>query len=711
MILSFNMLDVICLFILVPVIVYLMLSSSSSSSASPRYRHGSFAPVRANGQAMWHVDGKDYMSAVADAIEAAKTEIMITDWQMNPEIFMKRPDSGVDSLHWRLDKMLLRKADQGVQVTILLYKEMELALDLGSAHVAKLLGNHKNIEVFRHPDTVTGLQNLFRWTHHEKIVIVDRNIAFVGGIDLCYGRWDTRNHELMDDYPIHPCVAENNASRDKPNHQRRRHARWVGKDYKNTFCAKEEKTDWDKPLEGYVGVERNEIPRMPWHDVSCSFTGEVVQDAVKHFTDRYNVITKPWWRRYWDYLIQYFYNTNQVTKQTSRTAHDQLPGIVDDSSADQPHKVITKPWWRSYWDSARQYLYNTSEVLKQGSGYNVYVQLLRSVDNWSAGQPHEHSIHNAYVDAIKNAKHFIYIENQFFISSQDMGEVDNEIQEALVERIVRAHKAEESFHVMVIIPLKPEFPGDWDAQNWDAKALQSVTFWNQATIFHGEYSLLSKLKRRNIPNEVAMKYFSVYSLRKYDLIGTHFVTEIVYVHSKIMIVDDRLAIIGSANINDRSMLGNRDSEIAVMIEDLDFVDGRMDGAEYMMGRFSHSLRCDLLKEHLGMDGDSEGDMKIKDPLANSFIEGVADLAKKNTGLFLLVFGKGLLPRDDVQDFEELKGCKDIPVRQEDTSQTRKILTEIKGTIVNHPSNFLSKDLKPDKILTRTNIVTVVKPDY
>ena len=40
-------------------------------------------------------------------------------------------------------------------------------------------------------------------------------------------------------------------------------------------------------------------------------------------------------------------------------------------------------------------------------------------------------------------------------------------------------------------------------------------------------------------------------------------TEIIYVHSKIMIVDDNITIIGSANINDRSMLGARDSEIAV----------------------------------------------------------------------------------------------------------------------------------------------------
>ena len=34
-----------------------------------------------------------------------------------------------------------------------------------------------------------------------------------------------------------------------------------------------------------------------------------------------------------------------------------------------------------------------------------------------------------------------------------------------------------------------------------------------------------------------------------------------------MIIDDRIALIGSANINDRSMMGSRDSEIAVVIED------------------------------------------------------------------------------------------------------------------------------------------------
>jgi phosphatidylserine/phosphatidylglycerophosphate/cardiolipin synthase-like enzyme len=44
------------------------------------------------------------------------------------------------------------------------------------------------------------------------------------------------------------------------------------------------------------------------------------------------------------------------------------------------------------------------------------------------------------------------------------------------------------------------------------------------------------------------------------------VTELIYVHSKLLIADDRLVICGSANINDRSMLGKRDSEVAVIIE-------------------------------------------------------------------------------------------------------------------------------------------------
>lgn len=47
-------------------------------------------------------------------------------------------------------------------------------------------------QILRHPDHAKA--GVFLWAHHEKIVVVDQSTAFLGGIDLCYGRWDTHEH-------------------------------------------------------------------------------------------------------------------------------------------------------------------------------------------------------------------------------------------------------------------------------------------------------------------------------------------------------------------------------------------------------------------------------------------------------------------------------------------------------------------------------------
>ena len=47
---------------------------------------------------------------------------------------------------------------------------------------------------------------------------------------------------------------------------------------------------------------------------------------------------------------------------------------------------------------------------------------------------------------------------------------------------------------------------------------------------------------------------------------------------------------GSANINDRSMLGKRDSEMAVIVQDTETVPSVMDGEDYSAGKFAQSLR-------------------------------------------------------------------------------------------------------------------------
>ncbi len=63
-------------------------------------------------------------------------------------------------------------------------------------------------------------------------------------------------------------------------------------------------------------------------------------------------------------------------------------------------------------------------------------------------------------------------------------------------------------------------------------------------------------------------------------------TEQIYIHSKVIIVDDDIVIMGSANINDRSMLGFKDSEIAIRIEDETKVKSIMNGQEVEVSKFA-----------------------------------------------------------------------------------------------------------------------------
>lgn len=48
----------------------------------------------------------------------------------------------------------------------------------------------------RHPDHVASV--VFLWAHHEKMVAIDQSVAFVGGLDLAFGRWDDSNYRLFD---------------------------------------------------------------------------------------------------------------------------------------------------------------------------------------------------------------------------------------------------------------------------------------------------------------------------------------------------------------------------------------------------------------------------------------------------------------------------------------------------------------------------------
>lgn len=64
-----------------------------------------------------------------------------------------------------------------------------------------------------------------------------------------------------------------------------------------------------------------------------------------------------------------------------------------------------------------------------------------------------------------------------------------------------------------------------------------------------------------------------------------FVQEELYVHAKVLIADDKVMIVGSSNINDRSQQGDHDSELSAVVEHAPTVS---------------ALRQQLWREHLGL---------------------------------------------------------------------------------------------------------------
>jgi hypothetical protein len=82
------------------------------------------------------------------------------------------------SLAIRLDQLLKYKAEQGIKIYILLYKEAKyVGQGNDSRNVMKKLENlSSNIHVIRHPNKFIGGSTTLLWSHNEKMVVIDRLI-------------------------------------------------------------------------------------------------------------------------------------------------------------------------------------------------------------------------------------------------------------------------------------------------------------------------------------------------------------------------------------------------------------------------------------------------------------------------------------------------------------------------------------------------------
>ncbi|XP_024029997.1 phospholipase D zeta 1 [Morus notabilis] len=665
------------------------------------HRFGSFAPPRGLSEdgswAQWFVDGQAAFEAIASAIEDAKSEIFICGWWLCPELYLRRPFSAHASS--RLDALLEAKAKQGVQIYILLYKEVALALKINSVYSKKrLLSIHENVRVLRYPDHFAS--GVYLWSHHEKIVIVDYQICFIGGLDLCFGRYDTAEHKVGDCPPLV----------------------WPGKDYYNP--RESEPNSWEDTMKDEL--DREKYPRMPWHDVHCALEGPPCRDIARHFVQRWNYAkrnkalyeqTIPLLMPQHHMVIPHYMGRSEeieieninvnnhkgIKRQdsfSSRSSYQDIPlllpqesdgagaangdpksnglspspnglpfpfrksrtgvvgpelpltDFVDDfdmvhrgkltsDGVKQPGMKYPDPEWWETQERGNQGGF-TDESGQVGPRTSCRCQVIRSVSQWSSGTSQvEESIHNAYCSLIEKAEHFIYIENQFFISGLSGDEIiRNRVLEALFRRIMRAYNDKKCFRVIIIIPLLPGFQGGLDDAG--AASVRAILHWQYRTICRGNNSILYNLY--DLLGPKTHDYISFYGLRAYGKLfdGGPVASSQVYVHSKIMIIDDCTTLIGSANINDRSLLGSRDSEIGVLIEDKEMVNSYMGGKPWKAGKFSSSLRLSLWSEHLGL---RPGEIRqIIDPVADSTYKDIwMATAKTNTAIYEDVFS--CIPND------------------------------------------------------------------
>ncbi|XP_067950671.1 phospholipase D1-like [Watersipora subatra] len=426
---------------------------------------------------------------------------------------------------------------------------------------------------------------------------------------------------------------------------------WLGKDYVNWIHK--DLTSVKAPF--HDSVDRFSTVRMPWHDIACVIFNKAATDISRHFIQRWNFAKK----------------------------------VKDSTKSSNKYPLLLPRSTNVVYNRLPSFIRERCEL--------VNCQILRSCSGWSSGmQNPENSIYNAYMSLIEEAEQYIYIENQFFISWCGT-EVQNCICEALVNRILKAHKANETFRVYIVLPLLPAFEADLDPHKSGGSPLFSILHYVQQSLNGHDNSLFKTLYKHGLDPS---RYVYVCGLRNHGMLKQVPVTELIYVHSKLMIVDDKKCIIGSANINDRSLAGDRDSEIAVLIQDEFFTDSKMSGQDFPAGKFCYSLRNHLFQEHLGLRPDEF----IQDITCEEFYKKTwVTTAVHNTTIYAKVFN--CLPCDSIASFEQLRLYRqEVPLATSDPVAAKMQLSKVKGHLVMYPLQFLKNEVLRNHMGTKETFV-------
>ncbi|WP_340538506.1 phospholipase D family protein [Nocardioides sp. GXZ039] len=186
------------------------------------------------------IHGDTYFGELYDALEATGPgdRVYFTDWRGSPD--QQLTDDPGSTLYQVLERAL----DRGVEVRVLVWRSQT---GLIGYHADEHRDLGKRLQAHG-ADVILDMRVRSSGAHHQKFVVIrhaddpSRDVAFVGGIDLCHGRRDDADHR-------------------------------------------------GDPQAEPTSKEYGEHP--PWHDVQVALHGPVVHDVETVFRERWEDSTPP----------------------------------------------------------------------------------------------------------------------------------------------------------------------------------------------------------------------------------------------------------------------------------------------------------------------------------------------------------------------------------------------------------------------------------
>jgi phosphatidylserine/phosphatidylglycerophosphate/cardiolipin synthase-like enzyme len=486
------------------------------------------------------IDGKDFMTALYEELselEAGGFALIAgwEFWQYRSLTHRVYKDSPGDDPTF-LPAVLKTADDKGVKVRV-------LAFEKGPPGCKERTGNFiEAVNKIRKNSAFLAAPTNFAMSHHQKEVLLSGTSfglsrAYIGGMDLAIHRWDDSKHEA-------------------------------------------EGSEWGPPAEGKLVSRTRRAGNYGWHDIQVVVRGDALIQLWANFAERWDDARKE--RKEKKVGVDY----RTPPSVSSQPAPLPLPVGRAGVAAEDLLPCPVPEWAKTGWNN------RAKDIGQQ------YVQVLRTVGPASSKErgrdrfmrDGERTVLCGLKKAIEKAECYIYIEEQFLW--------DCELADFIAKKM---NEKNSKLHLIIVMTAGCELPVEFGQYGFflrDAFFRKILSIDRMTWGPHEEGRVEPVEPDVEFGQNTRIYPYGLFQTEKHGSVVTRKRQEI-YVHSKLIIIDDRYVAVGSANVDARSM--HIETELTLGIVDGKTVTSRLDGNTAIVCRFAKELRETLWKEHSGVD--------------------------------------------------------------------------------------------------------------